>query len=209
LASPPKSFCTIVGGPNGSGKSTIFGLLNLVGQFINADIVARTINPNSPEAASLAAGRVILRQLKKVTAARENFSYETTLSSNQSLALMSKCRQLGYDVALVFVTLDDPDLNVRRVAERVAGGGHDIPEDVIRRRYDSSLIKLPRAIRLADSVLIFDNSGFEPEMLLSIERGKITKNRLNEASAFHVKLASAVAIGIGTGPSSVFDLKNS
>lgn len=208
MTGPSKSFCTIVGGPNGSGKSTIFGLLNLVGQFINADVVARTINPNFPEAASLAAGRVILRQLAKATAARESFSYETTLSSNQSLALMSECKQLGYNVALVFVTLDDPGLNVRRVAERVAGGGHDIPEDVIRRRYDSSLAKLPHAISLADSVLIFDNSGFEPEMLLSIEQGNITENRLSEASAFHAKLASAVAIGMGVGLSSIFHATN-
>jgi hypothetical protein len=70
------------------------------------------------------------------------------------------------------------------------------------------LTKLPQAIRLADSVLIFDNSGFEPEMLLSIERGEITKNRLNEASAFHVKLASAVAIGMRVGLSSIFAVKN-
>lgn len=83
--------CTILGGPNGSGKSSLYRALDLPGEFVNADLVARRIDPVDPEAASVAAGR--------------DFVYETTLSSNQAVGLMRRARETGYQVALVFVAL--------------------------------------------------------------------------------------------------------
>lgn len=187
-----KQYCTVLGGPNGSGKSTIFRYLQPPGDFINADVVARGINPVSPESASMAAGRWVLNRLDQVIAARQNFVYETTLSSHQSLALMSRCRSVEYEVSLVFVALNSVDLNVRRVAERVAAGGHHIPEHVIRRRYETAFSRLPDAIRIADRVLLFDNSSVEPAMLMSIEFGNIAENHLDEAFSLHMRLAEAV-----------------
>lgn len=118
---------------------------------------------------------------------------------------MARCRERGYEVALVFVALDSADLNVRRVAERVAQGGHDIPEHVIRRRHGSAFARLPLAIRLADRMLVFDNSGLEPEMLLSLEFGSITHNGLRKDSALHSRLAQAIAEVTGLTVDEIFE----
>lgn len=116
VAEPPraKAFCTIVAGPNGSGKSTIYPLLSLEGEFVNADIVARRINPAHPESVSMAAGRLVLRTIDEILSDRRSFVYETTLSSRQSLAVMERCKEMGYEVALVYIALDSPELNVQR-----------------------------------------------------------------------------------------------
>ena len=196
MPSAARQFCTVLGGPNGSGKSTIYRYLQPQGTFINADVEARAINPVSPETVSLAAGRRVLKRLDRAVEAREDFVYETTLSSHQSLALMARCRTERYEVSLVFVALQSVDLHLRRVAERVAAGGHDIPEHVIRRRYDSAFARLPEAIRAADRVLLFDNSALEPAMRMSIEFGEITANNLDETSALNVRLAQAVGMAL-------------
>jgi predicted ABC-type ATPase len=106
---------------------------------------------------------------------------------------MSKCRTFGYEVALVFVALDDVDLHIRRVEERVAQGGHGIPESVIRRRYRTALANLPAAIELAHDVLIFDNSGLEPETLVLLRLGTIARSNLRTNSHLHRSLAFAAA----------------
>ena len=124
---PGRPVCTIIGGPNGSGKSTIYDRLVLPGRLLNADVVARRINPDRPEAASIAAGRHVLTELARAVRTRETFVYETTLSSHQSIELMRAARRADYEVGLVFVVLNSAALNVERVAERVARGGHDIP----------------------------------------------------------------------------------
>jgi predicted ABC-type ATPase len=144
-----KPNCTILGGPNGSGKSTIYDTLDLPGRFINADIIARGINPAQPEAASMTAGRQTLAELDRTIAAGESFVYETTLSSQQSIDLMRTAKSADFDVGLVFVMLRSADMHVGRVATRVARGGHHIPEDTIRRRYETALKRLPDAIRIA------------------------------------------------------------
>lgn len=183
-----KPFCTVIAGPNGSGKSTIYPLLSLEGVFVNADLVARRIDPQHPESVSVAAGRLVLQLIDKILNDRRSFVYETTLSSRQSLSVMERCHDLGYEVAL-----DSPDLNILRVAERVSRGGHDIPAEVIRRRYETTFARLPHALRLADSGLLFDNSGVEPLMLLALQGGEIVANHLDEAMALHARLAEIVA----------------
>lgn len=185
--------CTVIGGPNGSGKSTIFDHLTLPGHFVNADLVARGINPTAPEGASLAAGRQTLAALERLLAARESFVYETTLSSRQSLTLMRDAVTAGYEVGLIFVALNSPELNVSRVAQRVLKGGHHIPEDTIRRRYETALRRLPQAIRLAAGSMLFDNSAASgPRLLLRVRAGLIEANDLDARDPFHARLASAV-----------------
>lgn len=148
-----KPALTIIGGPNGSGKSTIYDRLALPGKFVNADNIACGLSPGKPEAASFLAGRQTIAEIARAMEARESFAYETTLSSQQSIELMRVAGVGGYEVGLVFVCLKNADLNVQRVAERIARGGHDIPEDVIRRRYKTALRRLPDAIRLAQTPL--------------------------------------------------------
>ena len=151
------------------------------------------MNPDHPEAASLSAGRYILTELDRAIERRETFVYETTLSSNQSIELMRRAKQVGYEVGLVFVALDSADLNVKRVANRVARGGHDIPEDVIRRRYETALRRLPGAIRIADGSMIFDNSPSSgPLLLIQIRAGDVEVNNLDDTNAFHGRIGDAV-----------------
>ena len=185
--------CTIIGGANGSGKSALFELLKPSGEFVNADNVARKINPGSPEAASLASGRAVLALLRSLVAEKRDFAYETTLSSHQALDLMQVARRAGYQVGLVFVALADVGLHITRVEDRVAQGGHDIPELVIRRRYEKSWQGLAAAIPLADGCLIYDNSGSEPVLLARLERTSLVEDRLDGTAPLHRRIAAVLA----------------
>ena len=161
--------CTILAGPNGSGKSSAAQLwLTVPGEVVNADVIARLINPDKPEAASVAAGGAVLKRLDQLIEQRQNFNFETTLSSHQALQLMERAKSAGFKVVLIFVTLETVEMNVRRVRQRVAQGGHSIPEHVIRRRYHKTFERLSEAIVLADEAEIIDNSKASPEALRSV-----------------------------------------
>lgn len=141
----------------------------------------------------MAAGRAVVARLRTLTGERRDFVYETTLSSRQAVNLMRQAGQAGYEVGLVFVVLVDPDLHVARVADRVRKGGHDIPEAVIRRRCEVAFDRLAAAIPFAQGALIYDNSGRDPEHLLSIDGGAVGGCRLDPGRASHVRIARAVA----------------
>jgi predicted ABC-type ATPase len=163
------------------------------------------INPGHPEAASISADRRTLEELARVLRARESFVFETTLSSHQSVELMRAAKDADYEVGLVFVALNSANLNVQRVADRVARGGHHIPEDIIRRRYEAALRRLPEAIRLADSSMLFDNSTSSgAQLLMQIQAASIEVNNLDEADIFHCRLAEAVSDALSISTDAVF-----
>jgi predicted ABC-type ATPase len=195
--------CTILGGPNGSGKSSIFTALKPPGEFVNADVIARQIAPYNPEVVSLQAGRQVLRRLDELIQSGQDFVYETTLSSHQSVDLMRRAREAGFQVGLVFVALSNPDLNVLRVAARVAKGGHDIAEPIIRRRYEVSLSRLVEAIRIAHGTLVYDNSGTDQVLLLQINGDAIEENNLDDADPFHLRIAGIVGESLCLGATDV------
>jgi predicted ABC-type ATPase len=119
--------CTILGGTNGSGKSTIYEEAvrpQIEGEFVNADILARRISPEAPEAASLRAGKQVVVRLDELITKRQNFVHETTLSSRQSLRVIRRARAAGYQVGLIFVVLHSVELNILRVRERVRMGAN-------------------------------------------------------------------------------------
>lgn len=119
------------------------------------------------------------------------------MSSRQSIDLMLQANGAGYIVGLAFVILASADLNVYRVADRVRKGGHDIPEDAIRRRYDRAFLGLGAAVPLAHGCVTYDNSGFEPELLLAIRERRIEPNCLDREKALHARLAESVGAGLG------------
>jgi predicted ABC-type ATPase len=184
--------CTIIGGPNGSGKSTVYDLLRPIGQFVNADVIARQIDPRDPEGVSISAGREALNQLSQLMAAGKSLVYETTLSSRQSLRLMEHCHSSGYQISLLFIALENAELHVRRVQERVKLGGHHIAADAITRRYESSFENLPRAMALADEVLLVDNTGLEPALVIAMASGIVTTNDLLPGNGLHRRFALAL-----------------
>lgn len=198
---------TILAGPNGSGKTTLFERLNPPGEQVNADRIARLINPFHPEAASVEAARATLLRLSQLIGERQNFSYETTLSGRQPLTLIQKARLAGYRIELAYITLEDVALNLLRVRQRVLEGGHTIPEADIIRRYDRSLFHLSEAVSLADEVAVFDNTGAITELLFQWRDRSETISALDPAKPYHRRLAEALARGTGQDLQAISQLK--
>lgn len=159
--------CIILGGPNGSGKTSAYAKLKLNGVWINTDEIAKEFTGSRDgRAAAMAAGRVAIRKLAEMIESRTSFIYETTLSSQQAINLMRDAKAAGFTVGLYYTVLDSVETNIERVRQRVEAGGHDIPEAVIRRRYDGSLFALPFALIHADEARAHYQdrqcSGLEP-----------------------------------------------
>lgn len=168
----------VIAGPNGAGKSTMAPRLLqgalAVTEFVNADTIARGLSAFRPESVALAAGRVMLARLKVLAESREDFAFETTLASRSFAPWLKTLRGSGYRVHLAFLSLPSPDLAVARVAERVRLGGHDVPEDVIRRRYGAGLKNFVVIYqRIADTWQMFDNSDLTgPSLVASCRAGQ-------------------------------------
>ncbi|TWF49754.1 AAA family ATPase [Neorhizobium alkalisoli] len=188
--------CAILAGPNGAGKSTIYKNLALPGVFVNADEVARGLDASNPEANSLKAGRLVLETLNRLIAARQDFVYETTLSSHQSVNLLRQVGESGYKTLMIFVALVSPDLHVQRVAQRVSRGGHHIPEPVIRRRYDVAFQNLTACVPLSETTMIFDNSAAGARLLLQVSGNTITHQHVDPQKSFDRRIAACVAAGL-------------
>jgi predicted ABC-type ATPase len=165
-----------VAGPNGSGKSSVLAQIEFEGRenLVEADAIAKRMNPLDPSEAAIAAAREAILQTRTYLAERRSFAIETTLSGNGTAKTMSEARALNYSVRLIFVCLAEPERNLARVQERVARGGHDVPDGDIRRRYERSLANLPAAVRLAHEALFYDNSGPMPRKVLETRNGAVT-----------------------------------
>ena len=152
----------IVGG-NGAGKSTFFKLfLEPLGvAFINADIIARELNPENPESASYDASVIGEQQRSKALMERQNFCFETVFSHPSKIDFIAHAKALGYEVNMVVIYLDPPELNIGRVAMRVSEGGHNVPVDKIISRIPRAHQHVGQAITLCDNVDFFDNSSRE------------------------------------------------
>jgi predicted ABC-type ATPase len=160
----------IVAGPNGAGKTT-FARQFLPREadcpvFINADLIAAGLSPFRPEAAELRAGRILLAEISNKVTRRESFAFESTLAGRGYARSIPRWRAAGYHVKIVFLSLPDAELAIARVTARVAQGGHDVPEDAIRRRFKTGLDNFRRIYRpLADAWVLYDNSGAQPVLL--------------------------------------------
>jgi predicted ABC-type ATPase len=133
----------IIAGPNGAGKTT-FAQAWLPYEagcphFINADLIAAGLSPFDPDAAAFRAGRLMLAEIDRNAAAGESFAFETTLSGHTYSRRILKWRAAGYIVKLVFLSLPTAEDAIARVAARVRQGGHNVPANVIRRRFASGL----------------------------------------------------------------------
>jgi predicted ABC-type ATPase len=141
--SEPRPSAVILAGPNGAGKSTTAPALQhgtlAVNEFVNADMIARDLSATDPESAAFAAGRVMLARLRELAVRRVSFAFETTLASRTFAPWLRELRASGYDVQLVFLWLPSADFALERVADRVRAGGHNVPEETVRRRYRAGL----------------------------------------------------------------------
>lgn len=160
----------IIAGPNGAGKTTFARefLPNEAGcpTFVNADLIAAGLAPFAPDTAAVQAGRVMLAELARHFAARQDFAFETTLSGRGYLQYIPRWQAAGYTVKLIFLQLASAEEAIARVAQRVRQGGHDIPEATIRRRFAAGRrnfehLYAPRV----DAWALYDNSGATPMLL--------------------------------------------
>jgi predicted ABC-type ATPase len=160
----------IIAGPNGAGKTT-FAREFLpceadCPEFINVDLIAAGLSPFDPDRAAIRAGRLVLDEMHRRTKKGESFAFETTLSGRHYAQLIGKWRHAGYRVELIFLSLPNPDLAVARVRSRVAQGGHDVPEAVVRRRYEHGLRNFNGLYReLVNCWALYDNSGPLPLLI--------------------------------------------
>lgn len=133
----------VLAGSNGAGKTTssrtILAETLSVLTFVNADVIAQGLSGFDPAGAAVAAGRIMLEQLRELAANRASFAFETTLASRTFASFLGGLRDTGYYVRIYYFWLADPELAVARVALRVSRGGHHVPEDDVRRRYSRSI----------------------------------------------------------------------
>lgn len=155
--------CIIIAGPNGAGKTT-FAREFLpkdarVIHFVNADLIAGGLSPLRPELAALAAGRLVLKELDRLSRNREDFAFESTLSGLAYIGRLKRWRASGYRIEIVYLRLHSPQLALRRIAARVRQGGHNVPRVAVLRRFTRSWNNFEKQYRLlADAWSVYDNS---------------------------------------------------
>lgn len=143
----------VFAGPNGSGKSTITRMAKIRGEYINADDIKRSTLCTDLEAAIKAEE---LRECMIVN--RKDFTFETVLSTDRNLLLLQRAKEAGYFIRGIYVLTCNADINVARVNAREALGGHGVPEEKIRSRYDRALALLPKLVGICDILHIYDNT---------------------------------------------------
>lgn len=169
----------IIAGCNGAGKTTasytvLPNILN-VHEFVNADEIARGLSPFNPSSVAIKAGKLMLERISDLLSEGISFAIETTLATRTYITLVKKAQERGYTVHILFFPLRDTTLAKERVADRVAHGGHDIPQEIIERRYTSGLRNLMAIFRTeVDSWVIYDNSARMPRKVAVGGKGQST-----------------------------------
>ncbi len=163
----PRPRALILAGPNGCGKTTFAReFLPVEGNcptFINADLIAEGLSPFRPESMAIEASRLMLDHVRQAVAMRHDFAVETTLAGRAYLRMIHEWQSVGYQVELIFLQLPSPEMAVQRVRQRVAHGGHNIPEADIRRRFDRGIQNFHRYYRnAANAWQVFDASKWPP-----------------------------------------------
>ena len=170
MAEAKKLNLYIIAGCNGAGKTTasftvLPEMLNCR-EFVNADEIAKGLSPFNPEGVAIQAGRLMIERVLYLLKEGETFAFETTLATRSYVNLIQRAQKRGYFVTLLFFSLSTPEQAVARVAKRVSQGGHNIPTDVVRRRFDAGLRNLFQLyIPVVDYWALYDNSTCPSEKL--------------------------------------------
>lgn len=170
----------LLAGGNGAGKSTFYRTrLEPLGlPFVNAEVIARELFPDDPEAKSYLAARIAEELRTQLQHEGRSFCFETVFSHPSTVDFVATAKALGYDVVLVFVHLSTPMLNQARVSQRVSDGGHFVPPEKVEQRIPRALANLKAVIPLCDQVRLLDNSTisdpFRP--VLTVRGGRVEEH---------------------------------
>lgn len=166
----------VIAGPSGVGKTT-FARKFLpkyanCKNFVNADLIAEGMAAFSPAAAAVRTGRLVLSEIRFFSQRRASFALETTLSGRSNLRLIQKLKTNGYKVHVFLMQVASVEVGLSRIKQRVLKGGHDVPEAVVRRRFDRSFRNFVVEYRaLAHSWYLFDNTSTKPATI-AFKRGE-------------------------------------
>ena len=183
--SDPDPLVIAIAGPNGAGKTTLapylirdeYGLV----EYVNADSIALGLAAFAPESVAFEAGRIMLRRIRSLAGQHTSFAFETTLASRSYARLVKTLRADGYEFHLIYLWLSNAELALQRVRERVRRGGHDVAEDVIRRRYVRGVRNFFGAyMALADTWGIYDNSSSGVPVQIAIKNREAVPTILRE-----------------------------
>jgi predicted ABC-type ATPase len=184
----------IISGCNGAGKTTAsYTVLPEIldcREFVNADEIARGLSPFNSESMAIEAGRLMLKRIEELLEKEETFSIETTLATKSYINLVRRAQAKGYSVKVLFFWLNSPELALQRVAERVAKGGHNIPELVIRRRYVAGIRNFFRLFMSeVDYWDIYDNSRYPA---IQVASGGKDEETIVKVDSVFIKMKSYV-----------------
>ncbi len=169
----------VIAGPNGSGKTTFAEkfLPNYAGcfEFVNADLIAKGLSPFGPSRFAIKAGKLLLDQIANFSKKKADFAFETTLAGKGHANILKQMKRDGYEIHLFFLWLPDVRLALARVADRVRKGGHNIPEQDVKRRFNRGVWNLFHIYReLFDTWTVFDNSSTDAEIIVKSERNVLS-----------------------------------
>ena len=169
----------IIAGPNGSGKTTFASefLPKYVKcpNFVNADFIAQGLSPFYPNRAAIKAGKLVLSQIHEFAKAGVDFAFESTLAGKLYANLFKKLKNNGYKLHLFFLWIPNPELAIARIKKRVSGGGHNISDKDVRRRFTRSIRNFFKLYQpLLDSWMLFDNAGSIPALIAKCKNGQVS-----------------------------------
>ncbi len=161
---------TFIAGANGSGKTTLTRWNALFKEIplLDPDAIATMLRTAASILSPIAAARQVLKSAAEHLKKNESFAIETTLSGRNYLQMMLDAKARGFEVRLVYIGTESVEINLARIRNRVLAGGHDVPDNDVRRRYKRSLENLPVAIKRADDSILFDNSTSDGYRLAAI-----------------------------------------
>lgn len=155
---------TIFAGINGAGKTTLYKYEKKfvgvdLGERVNPDeIVAEQGNDWRDESSVIKSGRIAIGKIKKFIAEKTSFNWETTIITGTTLKFLEAAKKAGFLIQLNFIGVQDVNLSFERIKQRVAKGGHDIPDEIVRMRHKNQFRLIPEALKYVDNALFLDNS---------------------------------------------------